>query len=115
MRTVADRSGRTVPALAACVALLTVWVTVVRAALPGELHAVGGLVVAACTVALGVWGGLDADGLGLSPRRLADGLRYGGVAFGVVTTVLLLGLAIPQTRQSFDVGRAEVSAGQLVL
>lgn len=115
MRRVADQSGRTVPALAACVALLTGWVAEVRVALPGDLHAVGGLVVAGCTVALGVWGGLDADGLGLSPHRLADGLRYGGGAFGVVTAVLLLGLAIPQTRQSFDVSRAEVSAGQLIL
>ena len=67
MGRVADRAGRTVPALAACVTLLSVWDIVVRPVLPSELHPAGGLVVAGCTVALGLWAGLDADGLGLSP------------------------------------------------
>lgn len=115
MGRVADRAGRTVPALAACIALLSVWDLVVRPALPTELHPAGGLVVAACMVALSLWAGLDADGLGLSPRRLGDGLRYGGVAFGAVTAVLVLGLAIPATRDSFHSSRADITAGQLVL
>ena len=115
MGRVADRAGRTVPALAVCITLLAVWDIVVRPALPAELHPPGGLVVAGCTVALGLWAGLDADGLGLSPGRLSDGLRYGGLAFGVVTAVLLLGLAIPVTRDSFHSGRADITAGQLVL
>jgi membrane protease YdiL (CAAX protease family) len=97
------------------VTLLSVWDLVVRQALPSELHPAGGLVVAGCTVVLGLWGGLDADGLGLSPGRLGDGLRYGGLAFGVVTVVLLLGLAIPVTRDSFHSGRADISAGHLLL
>ena len=111
----ADRAGRTVPALAACVALLSVWVVVVRPALPSELRLAGGLVVAGCTVALGLWAGLDADGLGLSPRRLTDGLRYGGLAFGAVTAVVLLGVAIPATRDAFHSDRADITAGQLLL
>ena len=115
MGRVAERGGRTVPALAACITLLSVWDLVVRPVLPSELHPAGGLVVAACTVALGLWGGLDADGLGLSPGRLGDGLRYGGLAFGVVTVVLLLGLAIPVTRDSFHSGRADITAGHLLL
>ena len=115
MGRVADRAGRTVPARGVCVALLSVWDIVVRPVLPSELHPAVGLVVAGCTVALGLWAGLDADGLGLSPRRLGDGIRYGGFAFGVVTAVLLLGLAIPVTRDSFHSGRADITAGHLLL
>lgn len=110
-----DQAGRTVPALAACVALLSVWVVLVRPGLPPVPRLVGGLVVAGCTVALGLWGGLDADGLGLSPRRLTGGLRYGGLAFGAVTVVIVLGVAIPATRQAFQSGRADITAGQLLL
>ena len=55
MRRLADRAGRTVPALAACVALLSVWDIVVRPALPSALHPAGGLVVAGCTVAIALW------------------------------------------------------------
>jgi membrane protease YdiL (CAAX protease family) len=51
----------------------------------------------------------------LTPRRLTDGLRYGGLAFGAVTAVLLLGVAIPATRHSFHSGRADITAGQLLL
>lgn len=115
MRKVADRAARPYPALAACVALLSVWDIVLRPVLPTELHAAGGLVVAGCAVALGLWGGLDADGLGLSARRLSDGLHYGGLAFGAVAAVILLGLVIPLTRSSFHSTRADISAGQLVL
>ncbi len=115
MGTVADRAGRTAPALAVVVTLLSVWIILVRPVLPSELHLAGGLVVAGCTVAIGLWAGLDADGLGLSPRRLIDGLRYGGLAFGAVTAVLLLGLAIPLTRHGFHSSRADITAGQLVL
>ena len=111
----AERAGRTVPALAACVALLSVWVVLVRPGLPPVPRLVGGLVVAGCTVVLGLWAGLDADGLGLSPRRLTDGLRYGGLAFVAVTVVILLGVAIPATREAFHSGRADITAGQLLV
>ena len=115
MRRLADRGGRTVPALAVCVALLSVWDIVVRPALSSALHPAGGVVVAGCTVAIALWAGLDADGLGLSPRRLPDGLRYGALAFGAVTAVVLVGLAIPATRHSFHTGRADITAGRLLL
>jgi membrane protease YdiL (CAAX protease family) len=97
------------------VTLLSVWVILVRPVLPSELRFGGGLVVAGCTVAIGLWAGLDADGLGVSPHRLTDGLRYGGLAFGAVTVVLLLGLAIPLTRHGFHSSRADITGGQLVL
>lgn len=115
MRRLADRGGRTVPALAVCVALLSVWDIVVRPALSSALHPAGGVVVAGCTVVIALWAGLDADGLGLSPRRLPDGLRYGALAFGAVTAVVLVGLAIPATRHSFHTGRADITAGRLLL
>ena len=115
MRRVADRAGRTLPAIAICVALLSVWVVLVRPGLPPVPRLVGGLVAAGCAVALGLWGGLDADDLGLSPRRLTGGLRYGGLAFGAVTVVIVLGVAIPATRQAFQSGRADITAGQLLL
>jgi membrane protease YdiL (CAAX protease family) len=111
----AERAARPVPALAACIGLLTVWVVLVRPGLPPVPRLVGGLVVAGCTVALALWAGLDADGLGLSPRRLTDGLRYGGLAFGAVTVVILLGVAIPATRHAFHSGRADITAGQLLV
>jgi membrane protease YdiL (CAAX protease family) len=51
----------------------------------------------------------------LSPRRLTDGLRYGGLAFGAVTVVILLGVAIPATREAFHSGRADITARQLLV
>jgi uncharacterized protein len=115
MAMVTDRARRLYPALAACVFLLSVWDIVVRPGLPSDLHLVGGLVVAGCTVAFGLWGGLDAEGLGLLPRRFTDGLRYGGLAFGAVTAVVLLGLVIPVTRHEFDSTRADITAGHLLV
>lgn len=112
---VTDRARRLYPALAGCVVLLSVWDIVVRPVLPSELHLMGGLIVAGCAVALGLWGGLDAEGLGLSPGRLTDGLRYGGLAFGAVTAVVLLGLVIPVTRHEFHSTRADITAGHLLV
>ena len=96
----AERAGRTVPALAACVALLSVWVVLVRPGLPPvpRLPAASSSPAARSFSACGrVW---TPTGLALSPRRVTDGLRYGGLAFGAVMVVILLGVAIPSTRES---------------
>lgn len=115
MRWIADRAARPYLAVVACVAILAVWDIVVRPALSSDLHVEGGFIVAACLVTLSLWAGLDAEGLGLSPSRVRDGLRYGGLAFAAVTAVVLLGVAIPATRHNFHATRADISAGQLML
>ncbi len=115
MRWSAGAATRAWTATAACVAILALWDAALRPALPSAVHVEGGLVVATCVVGLGLWAGLDLDGLGLSPRRLTAGLRYGGVAFGAVTGVVLLGLMIPATRHSYHTGRAAVGAAHLLV
>lgn len=115
MRWTASRAQRAYAAVAGCVAILAVWDVVVRPALPSELHVEGGFIVAATTVALGVWAGLDADAIGLSPGRLGKGLRYGAAAFAAVTAVVLLGVLIPATRHHFHSSRADITASQLLL
>jgi membrane protease YdiL (CAAX protease family) len=114
MRWTANRAARPYAALVACVAILAVWDVSVRPALPTDMHPVGGLIVAGCTVALGLWGGLDTSTLGLSPRQLRDGLRYGGLAFGAITAIVLIGLVLPPTREGFHSGRGDISAGELL-
>ena len=65
MGTVADRAGRTAPALAVVVTLLSVWIILVRPVLPSDLHLAGGLIVAGGTVAIGLWAGLAVTAFGL--------------------------------------------------
>jgi membrane protease YdiL (CAAX protease family) len=102
-------------ALAATLVVLAFWNVIARPALPSGYHLSGGLLVAVAVVVLGVWGGLDLDGLGLAPRRLAAGAAYGAAAIAVVTGVVLLAIALPATRSLFHTGRAEVSLGKLLL
>ena len=112
--------GRVAPprvhwALGGTVAVLALWNLIARPVLPSGYHVDGGLLVAAAVVVLGVWGGLDVDGLGLAPRRLPAGVGYGAAATAVVTGVVLLGVALPATRQLFHTARAEVSLAELIL
>ncbi|MEO8329980.1 MAG: CPBP family intramembrane glutamic endopeptidase [Candidatus Nanopelagicales bacterium] len=101
--------------LAATLVGLAVWNLLVRPELASTYHVEGSLLVAVVVVVIGLWGGLDADGFGLSPKQLPAGFRYGGIAVAVVTAVVLLGLALPATRASFHATRAEVDGGQLLL
>jgi uncharacterized protein len=102
-------------ALTGVVAVLAMWTLAARPVLSSRYHVEGGLVVAFCVVSLGLWGGLDVEGLGLSPRRLRTGLLYGSAAFGVVAGVVLLGLVVPASRTDFHTARADVSGRELLV
>ncbi len=100
-------------ALAATLAVLALWNLLVRPALDSRYHLPVGLLVAAAVVGLGLWAGLGASGLGLRPDRLGSGLRWGAAAAGVVAVVLLVGVLLPATHDSFDVPRAHTTLGDL--
>ncbi len=95
--------------------MLAVWNVGVRPGLPSAWHLPAGLLVAGLTVGLGLWAGLGAAGLGLAPDRLASGARWGGAAAGLVLAVVLVGAVLPRTSGSFDVPRAHVGLGDLLL
>ncbi|WP_240676874.1 hypothetical protein [Actinacidiphila soli] len=59
--------------------------------------------------------GLTRADLGLDAAALRRGLRWAPVLVGAVLAVLLLGLAVPATREAFQNARAAgLSAGQLL-
>jgi uncharacterized protein len=102
-------------ALVGTLAVLAVWNVLARPVLPSDYHVEGGLLVAGLIGMLGLWAGLAADELGLAPGRLLAGLEYGAAAFGVVISVVLVGLALPATHGSFHTARADVTSRQLLL
>ena len=106
--------ARPVVALAGTIGVLALWNVAVRPELPSGSHLPVGLVVAAVVLALGVWGGLGASGLGLEPERIGAGVRWGAAAAGIVFAVVLVGALLPATRELFDVPRAHVSLGALL-
>jgi membrane protease YdiL (CAAX protease family) len=57
--------------------------------------------------------GRSADELGLSRERLSAGLRLGGAVVGLVAVTMLIGAALPGTRELFDDARldGETAAG----
>jgi len=67
--------------------------------------AVGSTVVL-LALARGV-GQLSWESLGFGRRHLASGLRWGGLVAGVVSLVLVAGVALPATRDLFRDGRVE--------
>src|SRR6478672_1448430 len=75
--------------------------------------AVYGTVMTAALV-LVAWGSRAtlAD-LGLRREDVPAGLRYGGLAFGLVLAALLVAAALPVTRGFLHDARAEIDAGQL--
>lgn len=56
----------------------------------------------------------DANSLGLAPRRLPDGLRWGAAVSGGLAAVYLIGLALPLTRGLFQDERADITFGSLL-
>jgi len=106
---------RLLVALVGTLAVLGVWNLLLRPAVADRYHMPFGLVVAAVVVLLGLWAGLGASGIGLDPGRLGCGLRWGAIAAGVVTIVVLVGVLLPTTHGSFDVPRAHVNLRDLAL
>ncbi len=95
--------------------MLTVGNVGVRPDLPSAWHLPAGLRVAGLLVVPGLWSGLGLSGLGLSPDRLASGARWGGAAAALVLVPVLVGVLLPITRGFYDVPRAHVGFGELLL
>ena len=57
--------------------------------------------------------GRTTDQLGLSARKVPDGLRWGGTVSVGLLSVYLVGLALPFTRNLFEDDRADISLGAL--
>ncbi|MCB0977761.1 MAG: CPBP family intramembrane metalloprotease [Acidimicrobiales bacterium] len=51
--------------------------------------------------------GLDLEAFGFGRRQLGKGLRWGGTVGGVVAVVMLVGVAVPSTRELFEDRRVE--------
>jgi membrane protease YdiL (CAAX protease family) len=66
-------------------------------------------VLGVALLALGFGLGLDRAALGLEPRRVGRGLRYGAGAWAIVAVVLVIGALVPATRDWFRDGTADVS------
>ena len=107
-------SNRLIVALVGTLAVLALWNVVVRPSVASTYHLPGSLVVAVAVVALGLWAGLGAAGMGLARADFGSGLRWGAAAAGTVALVVLAGALLSATRASFDVPRAHVGLGELV-
>ena len=82
--------------------------------LPSWAYVPWNLTVAALLLLIAVrWDGRSADGLGLEPRKVQSGLRWGGGASAILLSIYLIGLAIPFTNGLFQDSRADISLGAL--
>ncbi|WP_406723851.1 CPBP family intramembrane glutamic endopeptidase [Streptomyces sp. GD-15H] len=70
---------------------------------------------AAALLLIARWDGLTRADLGLDAAALRRGLRWASVLVGAILAVLLLGLALPATREAFQDERAAgLTVGQLL-
>jgi membrane protease YdiL (CAAX protease family) len=104
------------------VAVVVVLVLVVGAAnitrsavVPNRFHLVFNLALAALAVAIGVAAGMTVAELGLSRADLPRGLRYGAVAAGLVTAVVLVAALVPAFSSAFDDDRVEIGFGAMLV
>ena len=102
-----QRRGRPVAFAAALVIVLAAHNNVIVTHLPGYPAsyvpvnvAAAGLLLAAARAA-----GLSWSDLGLAPRRLGTGVRWGGVCFAVVAVAYTAALAVPGTRPLMEDAR----------
>jgi len=73
------------------------------------------LTLAATVVALAWRGGLTFPDLGLARADGARGLRWGGVAFGVIALVVGVVALIPATRGALDDSRGDLDGARLIV
>lgn len=82
--------------------------------LPSWAYVPWNLTVAALLLLIAVrWDGRTVDDIGLEPRKVQSGLRWGGGASALLLSIYLIGLAIPFTNQLFQDSRANISLGEL--
>ena len=108
-----DARHRTVPALVATVAWLAAW-NLARSQVPGALRPAAAVMVAVGLLVIGRWAGLSALEWGLARRFLARGLRFGLVAFAVITAVVVAAAFVPGTSGRFDDSRVDLDVGPLL-
>jgi uncharacterized protein len=58
---------------------------------------------------------MTAGEVGVQREFVGSGLRWGGIAFAVITVVLVVASALPATSGFFDDDRADIGAGELLL
>jgi uncharacterized protein len=110
--TASDRR-RPLFALLGVIALLTAWNLVGRPDLPLAAHLPGGLVVAAMCLLVGFAGGLGVAQMGLAPRALGAGFKYGAVAMGLIGAVVIAGTTLSAAKGLFHTPKAEIDAARL--
>jgi membrane protease YdiL (CAAX protease family) len=100
---------RPLVALAATIGLLIAWNLLRSAYVPGRYHLVISFTLAFVFAAIGLAGGLDRAGLGLSGARVRSGLIYGGAVLGVILVGLLIVRFVPFTSGLMNDDQADVS------
>ncbi len=58
---------------------------------------------------------MTAGEIGVQPEFLGSGLRWGGMAFALITVALVIASVVPATSGFFDDARADIGAGELLL
>lgn len=108
-------SSRTWAALVGIVALLLV-VNVVRSTVvPGRFHLAFNLANGVAVAAVAALGAMTAPELGLDRASVRSGLRWGAIAFGAITAVVVVAAIVPAGRSALGDGRTDVSAAGMLL
>jgi membrane protease YdiL (CAAX protease family) len=105
---------RTAAALTLTIGALAVFNVARSTVLPDGWDLAANLAVTAVVGGLAWWAGLTAIELGLARADAGRGLRWGLLAFGAVTAVLVVVALVPATRDFFDDDRAEVGFGSML-
>ncbi|MEI7887121.1 MAG: CPBP family intramembrane glutamic endopeptidase [Actinomycetes bacterium] len=82
--------------------------------IPSWAYVPWNLTIAAVLLLIAIqWDGRSADDIGLEPRKVQSGLRWGGAASALLLSIYLIGLAVPFTNRLFQDSRADISLGAL--
>ncbi|MCB1256809.1 MAG: CPBP family intramembrane metalloprotease, partial [Microthrixaceae bacterium] len=88
---IATTKPRGLGALAALLAIVVLVNATRTYVVPEDWHFAYNVLLAGCSMGLALVAGLRADSLGLSRSSLGDGLRLGGIAFGVISALVVIG------------------------
>lgn len=104
---------RTILALVATIVWLAAW-NLARSQVPAVVRPAAALLVVAGVLAIGRWAGLSASEWGLDRRFLGRGLRFGLIAFAVISGSVVIAGLLPGVSGWFDDARADVDTGQFL-
>jgi membrane protease YdiL (CAAX protease family) len=112
----ASTRGRFGLALGLVVVLAVAGNAALNLLIPPPLYVPAALLLAALAVLVAVRvGGCDARDLGLEPEQFGRGLRLGAAAAAVLAVVLIVGAALPATRDLFADRRVDQHSATLLL